>query len=546
MKRLAVAAALVVLAVVAWWLRPSEIEHATVPARSNVAEVPPPPEVPRVRPPRVRDETPPPAADAESKPDAVAPPTAETSPTKFPVTVTVLRSDGTPAKGAAVELLAPDDDGNPSAAGNTDDEGRVTLRADDDPVRVVAWLGAEAGAPQDLVSPKTTDAVTVRLGPSVVVRGRVLMDGKPVWEADVTVTAQPWFKSDFGLVLTARTNAGGEFETSPIPEAGIDPLNPPGVEACDRSLDTGYAETHMDALRRGDEVVVELRRAFTVRARFVDAEGKPARAELCARGSRQYSVDADVSGRVALRLPHGAFRFLAIRSADRSYLSDFDVEVATPPMIGDPFLWRVAASIGETADGASDVDFGDVVLTLGHPVNGVVVDSSGSPAVRAPIWLYLGGVRIATTATDEHGAFVLPEVGPDAHRLSVYQRDAGDPASATRRKIVDGVKGGDRDLRIVLDDVLTIVLHFLSETDRKPRACANYSVRVKLHGEGFDWYGCDTAGDEVESTAFEVLCAGSYDVEVNVTGYEPVRFESVEVVAGREASLDLLLRKKPN
>lgn len=543
MKRVVAVLVIAAIAIVSWLTWPSETGHDAVGTKPSAAVVPPPPEVPRVRPPRVRGETPPPVPDAEPKTAPVAEPDVEPTAAKYPLTVIVLRSDGTPAKSAAVLLVGPDDDGNPSAAGNTDADGRVVLRAGEDPVRVVAWLGAEAGAPKDLFSPKEQGAVTVRLGPSVVVRGRVTMDGKPVWGADVTVTAQPWFGSDFGLVLAAKTNAGGEFVMSPIPEAGIDPLNPPYVEATTHDLGTGYAETELDLLRRGGEVVVELVRAFTVRARFVDVEGGPvAGVIVCpARDRRRESV-SQADGRIAMRLPHANSISLVALWPDRRRES----AESQPDVVPRLESWYEARSLGTLTEPRGTIDLGDVVLAPGKPVSGVVVDSGGRPAAHVHVSLYLDGIAAGFAETDERGAFVLPPAGPDPHRLVVWQPDANDPTTMSARASVDGVKGGDSDLRIVLEETLEIVVRFLAEKDRTPLACAAYSIKAKLHGDGYDWFGTEVAAGGDESYAFTVFTPGSYDVVVDVAGYEPLRFESVEVIAGRAPTLDLLLRKKPN
>jgi hypothetical protein len=146
--------------------------------------------------------------------------------------------------------------------------------------------------------------------------------------------------------------------------------------------------------------------------------------------------------------------------------------------------------------------------------------------------------------TDVDGRFEFAEVGDQPHRIYVRTHAVAIGASGDRSAEVQNVRGGDAEVRVVLEDMLVIAFKFLSAADRKPVGCTQYAIRVKLHGEGFHWFGTDTAGDERDSTAIEVFTPGSYDVEVTVAGYEPVRFESVEVVAGRPTSLDLLLRKK--
>lgn len=549
-RRVRAGAAVVVVALlaalVAWLVRPRDDADPSAPRRgaspaTNVDETTAKPHAPRAR----EAETPP-TTDTETPQDAPATPKpGEPAAPTYLLEVTVLRGDGAPAPGASVLLVNLDDDGNPTAGGQADASGVATFRVQEDVVRVVAWLGAESMATAELVSTKDQGRVTVRLGPSMVVHGRVLRgDATPEPNARVELTSGPWFKSEFELQLVAKSGAEGRFEFPPIPLAGIDPLNPPCVEATTADKARGFANA--DPERPDAEVVVHLTPGFTVRARFVDADGKPIAAELLADGARNFHEQAGSDGRVSLRLMDAKYEFVVRWATGEFVPADFDVELATPSMIADPVTavpWHAARSLGVHEAGAGDVDLGDVVVAAGKPVRGRVVDAAERPEAGASVALFLGGVRVGETVADKEGRFDLPEVGDQPHRIHV--RSHGDPDSdVARHGDLDDVRGGDVDVRVVLKEQLVIAFRFLSDADRKPLTCAHFAVRAKLHGEGTGWFGSDVAGGADESSALEVPAPGSYDVEVDVAGYEPVKVESVEVVAGRPSSLDVLLRKK--
>jgi hypothetical protein len=536
----AVAAAIVAV-LAAWLLRPSD-EPAPRDARPDApssAADETTSAAKRTR--RVRETAAPSAPETPEEAPTPAKPGEVPEPT-IPFVVTVLRSDGTPAAGATVVLLGDDDEGDWArelARATAGVDGVAAVTAVDADVRVSAWLGAESAATGEMFAVKERHEVTVRLGPSIVVRGRVLRgDSAPEAGAAVELDCGPWFGSEFGLSMKVRTDAAGRFEFPAFPVAGIDPLNPPCVEAITRDMARGYAEA--DLARPDAELVVHLKPGFTVRGRFVDGGGKPVAAELSVAGARRYHATAGADGRVALRVPEAKFDLVASRD------TELFVKSSRAKRSGGNWIvsWRIGRSLGAHEDGAGDVDLGDVVIPAGRPVKGRVVDSTGRPAANADVVLYLGAVDLGSVDTDSDGRFGFPEVGDAPHRLYVRTRPAEPGAPGDRSAEVQNVRGGDADVRVVLEDMLVIGFKFLSEADRRPLECSKYSIRVKLHGEGYDWFGTEVAGDESDFAAVEVFTPGSYDVEVNVSGYEPVRFESIEVAAGRPRSLDLLLRKK--
>jgi hypothetical protein len=493
------------------------------------------------------------AAGTEAQPPKPsAAPEAPKSEKTYPFEVTVLRADGTPAVGASVQLVDPDaDDDADNVVGRTktDVTGVASMRAPDFLVRVAAWLGAEAAAPGELVGASEKSTITLRLTPAIVVHGRVLRDGAPEPNAEVELFLAPWFDSDFPFQLQTKSDAAGRFEFPPIPRAGVHPLNPPSVDATTKDMARGYASADME--RPGAEVVVQLTPGFTLRGRFLDPAGHDAPAELWVVGSRTRKFQLDSDGRFVARLAEERLRFVASFATRSSYISDFDVEVATPPFIGDPIVRTsfYARVVGGREPGASgDVDLGEIVLQPGKPVIGLAVDASGHPVVRAEAALLIDDIVVGTVVADAKGRFEFPEVSDDAHRVEVRATGPG----AEGRAVVEHVRGGDPDLRVVLavPEKLIVKLRFLSEGDRKPVKSREIRVKAWRHGEERTCVETQcmatTTEDAMDSYRFDVPEVGSFDVEISVGGYEPHRFESVEVVAGRETSLDLLLRKKPN
>jgi hypothetical protein len=484
----------------------------------------------------------------ESEPQVAAPaPPAEKTPA-FTFTVTVLRSDGTPASGASVVLLdMEEEDGIAKGSATADEQGVATMRVGTGIVRVAAWLGADAVVTEELFAVESRHAATVRLGPAFVVRGRVVRGASaPEAGTEVELECHPWFGRDPGLELHAATDADGRFEFAALPRDGIDPLNPPYASVLTKDSAHGLAEVDLD--RADAELVVRLVEPFTVRGRFVDAQGRPLAASLTAAGWRTREGKAGDDGRIAMRIPQGRFKLIARRETGHDVIQDFDVEVVQSPgmVVPDPIFsrWNAAKSLGVHADGAGDVDLGDVVLAAGKPLRGVVVDALGTPVPRARLSLSLDDVHVGTVVANADGRFEFPEVGDEPHAVHVSDpRTEGNAGTAD----VANVRGGDPELRVVLQTKgLFVRLKFFSEGDRKPVKASDVAVKAFRHGEKVECAGHHIYSDAecLESDRVDVPEPGSYDLEVVVGGYEPVRLESVEILANRPTSLDLLLRRK--
>jgi hypothetical protein len=412
------------------------------------------------------------------------------------------------------------------------------MRVRDETVRVVAWLGAEAQAPVDLVSLGDHRAVTIRLAPAVRARGRVVLpDGDPAAGADVEIVASPWFGNDYGLTLTTKADADGRFELPPVVLAGMNVNFLHEVRARTADLATGTEELDLD--HPDAELVVRLVPGFTVRGRFVDGNGKPIEGvEIRIEGSER-KIASDGDGRVALRLPYGAVKLVALRNSGKSVICGIDE--------GNSLVqqWKASRALGSFGETDGDAEFADTTLAPSAPLNGCIVDRAGTPIERAFVTVYLGAVTVGTALAGKDGRFALPVDGTDAYDLDVREFLPDDSPEHPRSASVRGVHGGE-ELKIVLEAKLRIDVRFLNAEDRAPVMTTYVGAKAWHHGEKWpcvEWQGMSAApGDD--RTAVAVPGPGSYDVEISVAGFETERVEGVEVAEGHAAQVDLLLRKK--
>jgi hypothetical protein len=451
--------------------------------------------------------------------------------------VTVLRADGTPAPGADVWLENTDwpfDDGTLGRA-KADASGVARMRVPHGVARVVAWLGAEGGAQRDLLSLDDVRTTTVRLGPAVAVRGRVVLRGGAVAGAQVGVTIDPWAGTGRYLMFRTTSAADGRFETPPIALSGIDPASPPYVVARTADCAKGDIETNLESLHDGREVVVELVAGFTVRGRFIDTDGKALEHAVVRVSGRTESAEADAQGAVTMRLPREEAHLVVLVPTGKT---------AGEPRIRskavDPAIWWTARALG-AYDGSSDVELGTVVVKRGRPLAGVVVDSDGSPSQGAFLRLLLDGEVVGDTYAAKDGRFEFAEVGAEPHRLDVEER--GPDGVAGRHLSVEGVRVGTPELRVALAPSLVVTLKFLFADGDKPVFLSDVVVKGRRHGDDADCVDEHWTGESTDSFAFEAPSAGTFDLDVAVAGYAPLKLLGIEVVAGRPSTLELQLQK---
>jgi hypothetical protein len=381
------------------------------------------------------------------------------------------------------------------------------------------------------VSPSRPRAV-IRLHSSIAVRGRVVDPREQgVTGADVRLVAAPWFDDPFGLVLEAKSGSDGRFEIASIPGTAFD-VAPHGVALEARAAGWPLARTSVtaDSLRAG-EVLLRLERGGTVRGRLVAVAGTPlaGRVVRLVDGTSQAVSGSD--GRFELPLPLGGGKVLVTKPV-RNF-------VALPAAAA-----RGAAKFLGAFKGAGDADLGDVVLGEGQPVLGQVVDLEEKPVKAADVELRLGGVLVATTQTDDAGKFRFDEVGDEPHALRAIEPPGDNAWSGRRHADLADVRGGMPDVRVVLTGALSVFVRFLAQADRAPVVVPQVSLRATATGDTPRAYGWSWAGAGIDQVRFEVDHAGTYDVTVEIPGYEPAT-TTVSVLPDRESQIEVLFRKLP-
>jgi hypothetical protein len=373
--------------------------------------------------------------------------------------------------------------------------------------------------------------------------------GAPIADAAVRFVASPWFGDAFGLLLETKSATDGTFELPVLPASAFDAA---GFQAVIEARAKGWPLTRVavtaDKLREG-EVVVTLERGAFLRGRFVRPTGEAVAGELVRTTDGRSQVTSDEGGRFELPLPRAGGVVLATNAAATHAIV---LSGARPTSIGSGLRgaamaigWGAAKLVGRFRGDQGDIDLGDVTLSAGQPVKGVVVDSSGQPFKAADVALWLAGVAVAATQTDDAGKFELEGVGDDPHVLSATEAPGENAWTGRRRANVDDVKGGATDLRVVITGALTVVVKFEAQADRSPVVVPEVTLQAVATGGTPKSYGWTWAGSRIDSVRIEVERAGTYDVTVSLPGYEPATATGVEVSAEAEAKITVVFRKLP-
>ena len=85
------------------------------------------------------------------------------------------------------------------------------------------------------------------------------------------------------------------------------------------------------------------------------------------------------------------------------------------------FLGAAAKYLGRFRGDGGDIDLGDVSVPVGRPVKGVVVDLEEKPVRAGDVGLWLAGVQVGATQTDDAGKFEFDAVGDDPHVVQAYE-----------------------------------------------------------------------------------------------------------------------------
>jgi hypothetical protein len=247
-------------------------------------------------------------------------------------------------------------------------------------------------------------------------------------------------------------------------------------------------------------------------------------------------VKSDADGRFELPLPRTGGIVIAMRGAP------------TPNSLSirqSAIGWGAPKLLGRFRGDQGDIDLGDVALSPGQPVKGVVVYSDEKPVPAGDVVLYLAGVPVAQTQTDDAGKFEIDAIGDDSHLLVATEAAGENAWSGRRHASADGVKGGGADVRVVITGALTVVVKFQSAADNSPVVVPEVKVRMDAVGATPWRYGWSYAGAHIENVRLEAEHAGRYTATFEIPGYDPASSDPFDLTTDGEVRITVLFRKQP-
>jgi hypothetical protein len=500
--------------------------------------------------PRIRE-----AAEPLPTPDApLQPPQAAKQGVPKTHELRVLRADGTPAAGARVLMShRPLWDDWPGSSmwtfRATDAEGRAVLSS----TQTVPYVSLGPDVGWSYKPGSVLPLPEVRLRPGVIVRGRTIdSDSRPVPSANVRAEMFPP-GAGASIVVEATSNADGEFELPPLPfdEQGNGRQDIEIVAYADGLVPGSATTTRTDAPK--GPVVLTLYRGGALRGRLVRADEKALSSVRVVLAGTHLAAFPDAEGRFELRLPAQGGEVIVQDGISSTSESVFRPAAGT---------FVAARRLGTFRGDAGDRDLGDITVDGGKPVRGVVVlmksepywDKAfpgvaalmnGGPVADARVSAVLAGMEILSVTTDASGAFELPLSG-DEHDLVVNERTS---SPINRTPAVEGVRGGDPDVRIVRGR-MGIRVRLRDENGAKLEP-AGVHVNASLHGQTDGHAYADGYHGRAELDAarselrVQLPVEGAYDLSVHSSEFEIVKIENIDVRADRDAEIDVRLRKKP-
>jgi hypothetical protein len=532
------------VALVIWTLRdPGGAPVEPQPAPAPVAEPPKPVKRPVKNPSeRAVTEQAPAAEDdgatnvrRETPSDPAA--TPEVIPLRKPVKVHVVvrRSAGGPAQGA--EVLALDPLGEYTAPPGPSVRARKTAdgdgRAEFDitggttVLRFLATLEGEAAASEALdVGDGAERTVEIDLAEAVAARVRVVrLDATPIADATVKMLRHE-AGATWPLLVEAKTNGEGDAVLPAVPFGAGDWVAELRVAAAGFAPESTVVRP--SALRKGP-VVVELSPAVAVRGRAVDERGNPVADAEVRIGAVKVATGADGRFDVTALPPEGGTVVIDAADFAPSWVQN---------LRGD----------------SGDVDVGDVVMRPGGTLRGVVVEADGKAVAGADVVVEVPGVPWSRSGTtDAEGRFAFEHIALAEHRVSAKERPAGRAWGTGRKAEALGVRPGPAaadasappDVRIVLTGALSVHVTFLNEADRSAVVVTSVKLTaVETQGEDRGEVAWAWSGGNLDSIRFEPGRAGTFDITVEIPGYEPATGKAVEVAPDRETRIEVLFRRR--
>jgi protocatechuate 3,4-dioxygenase beta subunit len=486
-------------------------------------------------------------AVAPDGPAAGTPAEAPAAP-RITLSVTVKDAAGTPVAGAAVMVIPHGvyrADGGygslelpPEAryTAETDAAGQVVFDHPGehlDGVHLVAVSadGGNAAVSQALYLRKPgRHEAELGLVRATSVRGRVKdADGRRIGDAQVALVVHDvttsWSSSigPYGFRLSPVRLEHGEFEFPPVPPS----------DRMTISLVAATAEGYLPAeyefphdRDRPDVVVVRMLRPVRVAGRIVDAEGRP------------------LAGARVMRIPGDLFAETTTQTTGADGVFAFDdlpedgAVVSVGSAAGVPFRVSVGRVHGR------EKDLGDLLVGTAGIIEGVVVDDDGVPVpgvgVRVHRREFPGTIHSATTDAD--GRFSVADLGDGEHTLLV--REQGGRGFAAREGRVAGVKGGAKDVRIVLSGgmLITVNVNFPPGQEPGPDP-AYFHVQLDRAGTPDEPFMQELWERGRDRIRLRMAKAGRFALCVTMGGYRPVR-EQVEVSPERETVVTVTLARE--
>ncbi len=422
--------------------------------------------------------------------------------------------DGAPVAGAEVDVRPS----NPAYPLN-DERWRWSARTDDSGIAVLdigkgGWFdiratsGDAATLPQSLEVPRPEGDVTrLRLAPAIDITGVVFdVDGSRLPGASLSFEMYD-DKEEWEIGVVGEADSQGAFLIAGAPREMIGRVVVT-VDAEDRSravFEYGRAE-----IASGTRLDLRLMEWLLV-GRCVDAHGKPVpRVDVFVREGQRQIANTDADGRFSGRFGRrGNERLILVPPAHAALVSELTVPIEQ-----------------------GVVDVGDIVLTGGEPVSGVIVGADSEPVWGVQVGLVPPGLdqSVTVAVTDVDGAFEFEQVGAGTHTLLLkpLQRSLRSPVATVKHQVVAGQTG----LRFLLRPQVPVrlIAKWPPKTAVSPRWSWSVAVEVRtsgaataiqtVEGRGIpprDWFG------------FFVAEPGVYDIHVAIPGFEPLLRRGVRI-----------------
>lgn len=401
----------------------------------------------------------------------------------------------------------------------TDAEGRFTVTAVPPSGRAVASAtlpSAQSGAsePFRVDAGATVADVEIRLAETASVSGTVrAQDGRPLRDAVVRVMPgrldNAWSMSRFDGAQKHPVDAEGRFEVTGLPVTGDGSFTVradaegmlPAWES--QSKLTAGAET------RGVELV--LATALEISGRVESRDGaRVAGATVSAstRGRRKSPYVPGVGGQpMAQTDQDGLFTLRGLGEGE------YTVWAQAPQFASGSRATAVAGATGVL-----------VTLAPGLTISGIVKDAAGNPVKGMPVsaqktdrsndgWWWWGDGNQAYSGPD--GSFALRDLAEGVYRLTVSARWQWGREVNVRDTVVEGVRAGQDDVEVVVEEGGTIEGVVLT-ADGKPVGEGWVSARYEA-GTGRRRWSDDRYARPSQDGSFKIvgLQPGSYTVSVS-------------------------------